>query len=454
MPTTVPITGMTCRACEVRVGKALRKVPGVDQVSVSASRGRATVTTSADIPRARLVAAIEKAGYRVGDEERAWLSRDRAVWRDVAVAAVVVALLAAVATAAGLDELAGGLDVGSGGLVVAVLLGLAAGLSTCMALVGGLVLAVSARHAERHPQAGPWERLRPHLAFNLGRVVGFGVLGAGLGVVGSAVQVTGGALALMTLVVALAMVAIGLQLTSVSPRLSRLTPSLPASVATRLGLDSRGGRYHDGGAAALGAASFLLPCGFTQVVQLYALSTGDAVRAGVVMALFALGTAPGLLGVGGAAAAARGAFAPRFFRFAGVAVLAFAAVNVSGALTVLAPSWTAPAAAGSAVDSVMEGDVQVLRTVQVVNGYEPAQATVVAGTPVRWEIESTSASCASALYAPAMGVNQVLLLEPGANTIEFTPTAAGRMHYSCSMGMYVGVIDVVDPPEEPVVSPG
>jgi len=36
---------------------------------------------------------------------------------------------------------------GSGGLLVVLVLGFAAGLSTCMALVGGLVLAVSARFA-------------------------------------------------------------------------------------------------------------------------------------------------------------------------------------------------------------------------------------------------------------------------------------------------------------------
>ncbi|MBO1750993.1 sulfite exporter TauE/SafE family protein [Actinotalea sp. BY-33] len=455
MDRTVPIRGMTCRACEVRVARSLRQLPGVEEVAVSAARGRARITSSRPLPRASLEQAVLGAGYALGDPDRSWVSRDRRVWRDLAIGLGVVALALAGARMLGLEELAGRVGASAGpagttgaaGLTVALVLGLAAGLSACMALVGGLVLAVAARHAERHPQASLAQRWRPHLAFNAGRVVGFTVLGAVLGAVGGVVHVTGGTLALLTLVVALAMVAIGVQLTAVSPRLAHLTPALPAGVATRLGLEGRGaGAYRDGSTAALGAASFLLPCGFTQVVQLSALATGEPVTAGLMMGLFALGTAPGLLGVGGLTAAARGSVGPVLLRVAGVGVLALAAVNVGGAVTVLAPGATGrgPVAAGTTeVTASLEDGVQVLRTAQVVDGYAPAHATVLAGTEVRWEIDSTAASCASALHAPGMGVERVRLLEPGANVVTFTPTEPGSLHYSCAMGMYTGVVEVL-----------
>ena len=35
------------------------------------------------------------------------------------------------------------------------------------------------------------------------------------------------------------------------------------------------------------------------------------------------------------------------------------------------------------------------------------------------------------------------MLAPGINTLTFTPTQTGRLHYSCSMGMYSGTIDVI-----------
>lgn len=173
------------------------------------------------------------------------------------------------------------------------------------------------------------------------------------------------------------------------------------------------------------------------------------------MALFALGTVPGLLGtvpgllgVGGLTSVVRGALAPRLFRFAGIAVLAFAAVNLSGALTILAPGLTSspgPASTVVSANVTFEDGVQVLRTVQVADGYEPAQAAVLAGTEVRWEIDSVAPSCASALYAPEMGLGTVLL-DSGVNVLSFTPQEPGRLYYSCAMGMYSGVIDVIAAP--------
>jgi sulfite exporter TauE/SafE/copper chaperone CopZ len=483
------IAGMTCRACEVRVGKALRAVPGVRQVDVSAAHGRATVLTDAVVPPERWVTAVRRAGYEIGVERRPWLTRDVGVWRDVVLATGAVLAVAVLVGLLGLGDVAAGAGASamSGSLVLVVLLGVAAGLSTCMALVGGLVLAVSARHAQAlaaraapgrgagqgsgrgagqgagrgTEQGAPstWQRLRPHVAFNAGRVVGFGLLGALLGAVGSAVRLSGGTVALVTVVVSLAMVAVGVQLTAVSPRLAGRTVALPEGLSRRLRLDDRAdGGYRDARTAGLGAATFLLPCGFTQAVQLYAISTGDPARAGVVMALFALGTVPGLLAIGGVTSlvpSRRPTTAPRFLRFAGVAVVAFAVVNLSGAATVLAPGvfgGLAPPAAASAdagavsANVTVEDGVQVMRTTQVVDGYEPQVATVVAGIPVRWEIDSVAASCASALLAPDLGGGPTpVLLPPGVTTLEFTPERPGRLYYSCAMGMYTGAVDVVAP---------
>src|SRR3954453_21289998 len=158
-----------------------------------------------------------------------------------------------------------------------------------MALVGGLVLAVSARYAKRHPEGSLGHRLRPHLAFQFGRVLGFTLFGGLLGLLGSSLSVSGRPLAFFMILVAVVMGLVGVQLTHVSPRLGGgLT--LPPLLATKLGLDRVDGGYVDARAALLGAGSFLLPCGFTQAVQVYALSTGDPIRGALIMGGFALGT--------------------------------------------------------------------------------------------------------------------------------------------------------------------
>ncbi|EKS9913278.1 heavy metal translocating P-type ATPase [Burkholderia multivorans] len=58
------IDGMTCASCVSRVEKALAKVPGVTRATVNLATERATVEASADVSAARLVEAVEQAGYR------------------------------------------------------------------------------------------------------------------------------------------------------------------------------------------------------------------------------------------------------------------------------------------------------------------------------------------------------------------------------------------------------
>jgi len=476
------VRGMTCTACERRIARALDAVPGVVGVEVSARRGRVRLRTRGHVPTEHLHAAVRAAGYDVGRDVRPWLSRDVRVWRDVGLAVVVLALLAVALRATGVSSLAdraGSLD-GSGDLAVIALVGVAAGSSTCMALVGGLVLAVSARFASAHRELSAGRRLRPQLAFNLGRVLGFGVLGAGLGALGSMVSLNGRLLAIVLLAVSLVMGLVGLRLTQLSPRLSAAaTVALPAAVSRHVGAGSGRGRYSDRRAALLGAATFVLPCGFTQAVQVYALSTGSPWRAGAVMAVFALGTVPGLLGIGTLTALVRGGAATSFFRFAGVAVMVLAAVNLSGAARLLMPPQAAATVgrSGVGVPAVVPGDrpdlagrsadrpepapdvsanvtvrdgAQVLRTTQVAEGYEPADARVLAGVPVRWEIESTALSCAASLYAPDLGIDY-MGLEPGVTTLTFT-LDPGTYAYTCAMGMFTGTITAVAEPPAGVAS--
>ncbi|WP_276520930.1 heavy metal translocating P-type ATPase [Burkholderia multivorans] len=65
------IDEMTCASCVSRVEKALAKVPGVTHASVNLATERATVEASADVSAARLVEAVEQAGYQATPVEPA-----------------------------------------------------------------------------------------------------------------------------------------------------------------------------------------------------------------------------------------------------------------------------------------------------------------------------------------------------------------------------------------------
>jgi sulfite exporter TauE/SafE/copper chaperone CopZ len=454
--TRIAVDGMTCSSCESRVEKALLRLDSVAAATASARRGRVEVAWRDNEDAQAAAAALARAGYRVGQPR--WLTRDRAVWRTFGAAALVVGLLAVVSRLAGWATLSSGVgDLATGGLAVVLLLGLAAGVSTCMALTGGLVLALSAAHAARlgreDPRTSPraLERLRPVLLVNIGRIVGFTILGAVLGLVGGRTTIPAPLLAAMMIAVAAVMAVLGVRLTELSPRIAGWTVSLPSSWARSLQLDSRaGGGYTDLRAAGLGAATFFLPCGFTQAAQIFALSTGSAAYAAAIMGVFALGTAPGLLTLGGVPQLLPARRRAATLRGIGVLVLLFAAVNGAAGLRLIGvdpfdpfPRQSLSATATSNVE-VLAGR-QVLHTVQVTDGYLPGRTTVYSGTPISWVVESRDPqSCAVALRAPTLGVS--ITLTKGLNTIELPAQPVGRIMFVCSMGMYGGTIDVVEPP--------
>jgi sulfite exporter TauE/SafE/copper chaperone CopZ len=445
--------GMTCKACEARVAKLLRRAPGVESAKASLAKGRVEVIAKGPIDPEKLDAALEGSGYRIGSAALPPLSRDRAVWRDLVVSAAVVAVVAWTASAldlAGLtDRLSPRAAPGAATLALVWALGVVASVSTCMALVGGLVLSLSARFAKARPDLTAGRRLRPQLMFNLGRVLGFGAFGAALGALGGAIELDVHLLALAMIAVGLVMGLLGLKLTGASPRLSRFAVALPASWGKWLGRAEESRAYRDSTTMALGAASFFLPCGFTQAVQIYALSTGGAAEAGLVMAVFAFGTAPGLIGVGAVGSFARGRAAAHLFRFLGVAVCAFALVNLLGAAQILRPGWFAqpgePMASERSANVVDKDGFQVLSTVQNGTGYSPQNAAVYVDQPVRWEVDAQAWSCASTMNLEAMGLG-VVRLKQGLNVFEFTPTEVGRLAYTCGMGMFPARVDVIEPP--------
>ena len=448
---SVPVAGMTCRSCEVRIGKFVRRIPGVEKVTASAVHGRVDVESSTAISPSAIEAAINAAGYEVGHTP--WLVRDHTIWLTAGAGVLLVVALAVLAEATGLAGLASGAgDLSQGGLVVALLLGLAAGVSTCMALVGGLVLALSASYQARRAEAGMnggLSAMRPALVFIGGRIAGYALFGAMLGAIGASVAMPPQVTAVMMIAVAIVMTLLGTRLTGLSPRIAAWSPTLPMGVGQRLGLgDGTAGAYSDTRAAGLGAASFFLPCGFTQAVQIYALSTGSPLFAGLLLATFAIGTAPGLLALAGLPVVVPSTARPTLLRLVGVVVIGFAVVNGSAGIrlsgltipTFGIESVSAAVPAGPVVDGK-----QSLHTYQDLKGYRPGNVTIYAGIPTTWTIESTNtATCASFIRIPTLGLAGAL--RKGPNTVELPPMPAGTLSYTCSMGMYSGQITIVDPP--------
>jgi len=447
--TTVPIAGMTCKACETRIAKAVKKVPGVTAVRASARHGRAVIAHTGALDLAAVTKAVAKAGYQVAEERRPWLTRDRVVWRDVLLALLGVVVVAVALKAVGVTSVGDRLaDAATGHLALFALLGVAASVSTCMALVGGIVLGLSARFAETHPDATTAQRVRPQLMFNLGRVAGFTALGALLGAAGHALALRGVGLGLVTLAVAVVMGLLGAKLTGLSPRLAAWTVTLPGGLGRLVG-DGEGGAYRDSSALALGVASFFLPCGFTQAAQVSAAASGSPLQGALILGLFALGTTPGLMAVGTLSSLAGGRWARRVFHGIGVVVLAFALLNAVNGAHLVAPGLgadQAPVTATARTANVTDQDGYQVVTITVDNsGYNPNETVVYAGRPIRWEFELKGLTCAQTVDGRNLNLGQ-LPLQLGVNTFESTLATPGRYPYTCYMGMFPATVIVIEAP--------
>ncbi len=63
MEITLTIEGMMCPHCEARVKKALEALPEVAQAAPSHTANNAVVRLNAAVDTAKLIAAVEAAGY-------------------------------------------------------------------------------------------------------------------------------------------------------------------------------------------------------------------------------------------------------------------------------------------------------------------------------------------------------------------------------------------------------
>ncbi len=181
--------------------------------------------------------------------------------------------------------------------LAAFLVGLLGGVhcvGMCGGIVGTLTLGLPVGVRSQAPRLLPYQ-----LAYNLGRISGYGVAGALLGGLG---QAAFQALPLqrgLYLIAALFMLLLGLYLAGWWPGFARLE-ALGTGLWRRV--EPLGRRLLPiqslGQAVGVGFVWAWIPCGLVYSVLIWALAAGSAVQGALLMLAFGLGTLPTLLGMG------------------------------------------------------------------------------------------------------------------------------------------------------------
>ncbi len=462
------VQGMHCASCELIVEKKLLAEKGIKAVEASVGKGRVVIEYEGGCPPPeKLNKLFAKDGYIFSNkkikekDEQPFISTkagrlavNRQKFNDfliIAGASLMLIIGFAVLSKSGLAAL---ISVNAkSALPMFLVLGLLAGLSTCAALVGGIILSMSKQWSEFYAaDEKTLKRLQPHLLFNLGRLISYGLFGALLGAIGGALKLSPAFSTILIFAVSVMMIFLALQMLGVK-HFQRFQIATPKFI-TRYVADEKkfSGRYMP---MLMGALTFFLPCGFTITAQGLALASGSMAQGGLIMLFFAFGTLPMLLAIGLSSVkfSQKPHLANRFLKVAGVLVLFFAIFNINAQLNVL--GWSslddvnlktskAVESPDSDLPPIVDGK-QILKMDAMSSGYQPNKLKVRAGVPVRWEITDKGTSgCTNAIISRGLFEREIALT-PGKTSIkEFTPQKAGTYKFSCWMGMISGTIEVVD----------
>lgn len=442
------INGMHCASCEILIERKLRKVPGIEKIQVNHATGKAEIVYSKEPNLEQLNNLIKEDGYSV----TLWEDRNsmalgavppknstvdylQIVWLFI----VFISLYFILKQFNFLPNLSISQHTSYGAIF---LIGLFAAVSSCIAVVGGLLLALAAKYNEVNPGLTGIQKFKPHLYFNIGRIVGYTVFGAIVGALGSVLTLSPVANGYLMIVVSFVMLLLGFQILNLFPSLQRFSPRMPKFISHKI--HEMSARDSKGTPFAFGALTFFLPCGFTQALQLYVLAMGDWKIGALTMMTFALGTMPALVSLSAISSFAKGVFQKYFLRFAGVLIVLLAIFNINNGLALVGyninPARLFSLVSNSGVTSsgtvvsIVDGK-QIVKMAVNNYTYAPNKFTVVVGVPVEWQIDGGGAAgCGKVLVVPTLGISKYLLPE-GITTINFTPKDVGTIPFNCSMGM-------------------
>lgn len=368
-------------------------------------------------------------------------SRGR-LWLEVIVMAVLILAVTSLLKSAGFFPNAT-LATDTVGLGAIALIGLVAATSSCLALVGGLLLSVSAAWCAAHPRHSRWERFRPLFAFNMGRLISYFLLGGLIGQIGAAFRLSSHITGFVTVILSLIMLILGLRILNLLPK-KYCTIPLPASLSRKLRSLSDSGSLSM--AMLLGAATFFVPCGFTQSVQLIALASGSFLKGALIMSAFAIGTLPSLLGISLLSSFVQGKSARWFLLFSGTLVLLLGFGNLQGGLLLLGIDVREPMEHLLSFMPLKEHTDDPFVTIdskgrQIVSlyvtdqGYVPNSFTIEAGktTWIYALAQNDISGCANFLLAPSY--NMQTQIHKGDNWLGPIENPKKDFVLTCSMGM-------------------
>lgn len=315
----------------------------------------------------------------------------------------------------------------------------------CIGMCGGLVITYTASsklNDNQETNDSKIKNLLPHIQYNLGRLISYTIIGGILGGFGSFFGINPVFAGVMTIFVAIFMIMMGLSLYSEHRFLDQIKLSTPAFIAKFIFSNKHDKKPK--GPFIIGVLTGFMPCGPLQAMQLFALASGSIFNGAMAMFLYSLGTIPLMLGFGTLISSISHVKIRQLMKFSGILVVLLGLMMVNRGLVNFGygfnPSMQKNTAEQTADTNKNTKDVQIVEMAVTYNGYSPNVLHIKKDIPVKWIIKDkgiTGCTSGIKLYLPEGTINKDLV-QKGDTVIEFTPTNAGELKFSCWMSMVWG----------------
>lgn len=441
---TLYVSGMHCASCEVLIEKKLSKIKGISSAKASLSNKEVTVQYNAKKPEiSKLNSQFADLGYTFSEKPVG--GANITIQSIITGIGIAIVLFISFLILEDMNVFSRFSINKQSGIPAFFGLGVVASLSTCAALVGGLLLSLSKQWNELYGGKDEQKRIIPFAMFNVGRLISYAVLGALLGYVGSFFTVSLQSTALLIILVSILMIIIGLQMLGIKgAKTIKLT--VPRFISKYISDEQNfKGKYMP---FATGALTFFIPCGFTLMAQTVALATGNALTSMLMMFAFALGTLPvlAILSFSSLKFQKNIAFAGTFNLLVGLFIVAFGIFNINAQFNVLgwknlndvyAKTKSVNQNSNTGVKIIGEGKNKYQEVTMEAKGFEyyPKNITLLVNVPAKFTIKNSGVlGCAQAMYMPGL-YEDVIYLSSKQSKAEFTPKKLGTYKISCTMGM-------------------
>lgn len=271
---------------------------------------------------------LKQYNYKVSLEKQIEVKKIDIYWQAVPIGLLFLALFFIL-------QKSGILNFGIGGKVTPItsfIIGVIASLSSCLAVVGGLILSLSAKILSDDK-----DNKKPIYLFHIGRIVSFALFGGVLGFIGKGVNINYIISSILGILASLVMISLGLNLFGIFKK-------------NKITLSHHGFNFFRKiehsffSPIIIGMATFLLPCGFTQSMQIVSLLSESFSKGAMIMFFFALGTLPVLLLLSfGSISFSKSKYNDLFFKSAGIVVIGlgiFSLLSTLAGLGIIKPIFS------------------------------------------------------------------------------------------------------------------